>query len=168
MKANKQKIEYIRNFIFGVEDSLVSTIGLVSGVAVAGQSSKNIVLTGVVLVFVEAFSMGVGSLLSENSAEEFEGKKDVALSKDLGYAAVMFVSYLVSGLVIVAPYMFLEAGQAFWLAITISILGLFILGVWSGKVAKVHWLKRAVSMAFLGGVTILLGIVVGKLAGIYV
>ncbi len=165
---DKKKIEYIRNFIFGVEDSLVSTIGLVSGVAVAGQSNKSIVLTGTILVFVEAFSMGVGSLLSENSAEEFEGKKDVALSKDLGYAAVMFVSYLVSGFIIVAPYMFLNSRNAFWLAIGISVVGLFGLGVWSGKVARVHWLKRAVSMSLIGGVTILLGIIVGKIAGIYV
>lgn len=167
MKTEKRKIEYIRNFIFGVEDSLVSTIGLVSGVAVAGQSNKNIILTGTVLIFVEAFSMGVGSLLSENSAEEYEGKKDVALSKDLGYAMVMFISYLVSGFIIVAPYMFLESGSAFWTSIAISFIGLFLLGVWSGKVARVHWFKRAVSMSVIGGVTILLGIVVGKIAGMY-
>ncbi len=166
--SEKKKIEYIRNFIFGVEDSLVSTIGLVSGVAVAGQSNKNIVLTGTVLIFVEAFSMGVGSLLSENSAEEFEGKRDVALSKDLGYATVMFVSYLISGFIIVAPYMVLGARPAFWTSILVSFVGLFLLGVWSGKVARVHWFKRAVSMSLIGGVTILLGIIVGKITGLYV
>jgi hypothetical protein len=34
MKIDKRKVEYIRNFIFGVEDSLVSTVGLVPGVVV--------------------------------------------------------------------------------------------------------------------------------------
>ncbi len=163
MNANKRKIEYVRNFIFGVEDSLVSTIGLVAGVAVAGLSNKGVVLTGMVLIFVEAFSMGVGSLLSENSAEEFEGKKEVSLSGDIGYALVMFVSYLVTGFIIVAPYMFLSRTGALWTSIAVAVVGLFLLGVWSGKVARVHWLKRACTMAFIGGVTILLGIIVGQL-----
>ena len=52
---------YLRNFIFGVEDSLVSTVGLLSGVAVANVDQATIFLTGMVLIFVEAFSMGVGS-----------------------------------------------------------------------------------------------------------
>jgi VIT1/CCC1 family predicted Fe2+/Mn2+ transporter len=146
-----------------VEDSLVSTIGLVSGIAVAGANNKSVVLTGTVLVFVEAFSMGVGSLLSENSAEEYAGKKEVALSRDLGYASVMFISYLVAGMLIVLPYFFTSGSLAIWFSIGIAITGLFILGVWSSKIAKVHWLRRSVTMAVLGGSTILLGILVGQL-----
>ena len=52
---------YFRNFIFGVEDSLVSTVGLLSGVAIAGVPSRTILLTGVVLILVEAFSMAAGA-----------------------------------------------------------------------------------------------------------
>ncbi len=62
---------FIRNFVFGVEDSLVSTVGLLSGIAVAGIGRSDIVVTGVVLISVEVFSMGVGSFLSERSAEEY-------------------------------------------------------------------------------------------------
>lgn len=159
----KRKIEYIRNIIFGVEDSLVSTIGLVSGVAMTGVANRTIVLTGVVLIFVEAFSMAVGSLLSENSAEEYEGKKEIALSSDVGYAAVMFVSYLVTGFVIIIPYIFLSGTSAVWASIVVALLGLFALGYWSSKVAKMHWLKRAVTMVVIGGFTIVLGVVVGQL-----
>jgi VIT1/CCC1 family predicted Fe2+/Mn2+ transporter len=52
---------------------------------------------------------------------------------------------------------------AIWFSIGIAITGLFILGVWSSKIAKVHWLRRSVTMAVLGGSTILLGILVGQL-----
>lgn len=165
MQTEKRKIEYIRNFIFGVEDSLVSTVGLVSGVAVAGVESRQVVLTGMVLIFVEAFSMGVGSLLSENSAEEYEGKKEVALWGDAGYALVMFISYLFSGFVIVLPYLFLSRDFALWTSIILAVVGLFGLGAWSGRVARVHRLRRAVTMAVIGGVTIILGVVVGQLVG---
>lgn len=133
MKIDKRKVEYIRNFIFGVEDSLVSTVGLVSGVAVAGVDTKQVVLTGMVLIFVEAFSMGVGSLLSENSADEYESKSEVALSNSLGYALVMFISYLLSGFFVVFPYMFLPASRALWLSIAVSVVGLFYLDFGVGR-----------------------------------
>ena len=56
-KTRKFSAVYIRNFIFGVEDSLVSTAGLLSGIAATGMSRPAILLTGIVLIFVEAFSM---------------------------------------------------------------------------------------------------------------
>ncbi len=159
----KTKTEYLRNFIFGVEDSLVSTIGLVSGVAAAGMTGKTVFLTGMVLIFVESFSMGVGSLLSENSAEEYQEQKTVALSKDLGYALVMFLSYLLSGLALVLPYAFASIGTATKISICLALVGLFFLGVGSGKAAGNSPLKKGVLMATLGGFTILLGVVVGSL-----
>ena len=61
----------VRNFVFGIEDSLVSTVGLLSGVAVAAVPRETIILIGVVLILVEAFSMAVGSFLSEQSTEEY-------------------------------------------------------------------------------------------------
>jgi len=63
---------YLRNFIFGVEDSLVSTVGLLAGVAAAAISQSAIVTTGLVLIVVEGFSMGVGSFLTEETTEEME------------------------------------------------------------------------------------------------
>ncbi len=69
--SHEDRKVYLRNFVFGVEDSLVSTVGLLSGVAAAGVETKTIVLTGVVLIIVEALSMAVGSYLSEYSVEEY-------------------------------------------------------------------------------------------------
>jgi len=69
---------YLRNFVFGVEDSLVSTVGLLSGIAAAGVAQKDILVSGVVLIFVEAFSMAVGSFLSEEFAEEYVAKSRVS------------------------------------------------------------------------------------------
>ena len=42
VKIHKQTREFagrMRNFIFGVEDSLVSTVGLLSGITVAGHTA---------------------------------------------------------------------------------------------------------------------------------
>jgi VIT1/CCC1 family predicted Fe2+/Mn2+ transporter len=103
----------VRSFIFGVEDSLVSTVGLLSGVAAAGMSRPSILLTGVVLIFVEAFSMGVGDLLSGHAAEEYEKKTQVSLTHALPEGTVMFFSYLISGFIPLFPYIIVEPAQAF-------------------------------------------------------
>lgn len=62
--------ENVRDVVFGLEDSLVSTLGTITGVAVGTQSAFYVVLTGVVLVCVEAVSMTAGSYLSSKSAKD--------------------------------------------------------------------------------------------------
>ena len=61
---------FIREIVFGFEDSLVSTLGVVTGVAIGSQSQFIVVLTGSVLIFVEGLSMAAGSYLSSKSARE--------------------------------------------------------------------------------------------------
>lgn len=60
----------MREIVFGLEDSLVSTLGAVAGVAVGSGERYIIVLSGLVIVAVEAISMSAGSYLSSQSAEE--------------------------------------------------------------------------------------------------
>ncbi len=62
--------ENVRDVVFGLEDSLVSTLGTITGVAVGTHNTFYVVLTGVVLVFVEAVSMTAGSYLSSKSAKD--------------------------------------------------------------------------------------------------
>ncbi len=62
--------ENVRDVVFGLEDSLVSTLGTITGVAVGSRNAFYVVLTGVVLVFVEAISMAAGSYLSSKSAKD--------------------------------------------------------------------------------------------------
>lgn len=57
----------IRELVFGLEDSLVSTLGVVIGVAAGTEDARVVLLTGVVLVVVEALSMAAGSYLSSKS-----------------------------------------------------------------------------------------------------
>lgn len=162
MLTSQGKITYLRNFIFGVEDSLVSTVGLLSGIAIASVPRETIYLTGVVLIFVEAFSMSAGSFLSEYSAEEYEAHREIPTHRSFVGALIMFVSYFVSGFVALAPYFFFEVGTAFGISVLASLLALFLLGVIGGKVTRTSVLKNATRMVVIGGVAILVGIVVGK------
>lgn len=65
----------IREIVFGLEDSLVSTVGTVTGVAVGSGDRFVVILSGLVLVVVEAISMAAGSYLSSKSAHEVSAER---------------------------------------------------------------------------------------------
>lgn len=142
---------YVRNFVFGVEDSLVSTVGLISGIAAAGVPRLTVVLTGVVLVFVEAFSMGVGSFLSERSAEEYITHKEAVSRPSIMAAFIMFISYLVAGFLPLLPYVFITVHYAFPLSIVFSLVFLFLLGVLSAKAFRINIIRNGMEMLVMGG-----------------
>lgn len=165
MEKDKRKfVAFFRNFIYGVEDSLVSTVGLLSGIAIAGVPSATILLSGVVLIFVEAFSMSVGSFLSEHSVEEYVRSEGGDKSEhSLGAAVIMFFSYFLSGFIPLAPYLFFSnVRMAFIVSILISLISLFILGIIAAKISRGNKLKGAFRMFIFGGIAIGLGVVVGQ------
>lgn len=159
------KAVYIRNIIFGVEDSLVSTVGLLAGIAT--QTPRNIILlTGIVYIFVEGFSMAVGSFLSEEATEEYLSLKKFAFKQSIIGSIVMFFSFVLSGLIPIAPYIFVNGQNAIISSIVVSILALFILGLASGKMSRTGMFSRGLRMAILAGAAIFIGIMVGKFVSI--
>lgn len=153
----------IRNFVFGIEDSLVSTIGFVSGIAAAGLSRHSILMTGAILILVEACSMAIGALMSENSAEEATQQKEVSYMAATWGALVMFVSYVIAGSLVIAPYIFVPIADAFGVAIGISLVALFFLGMLSGHVAGISRIRKGFSTVLLGSVAIVIGVGIGML-----
>lgn len=158
--------ERLRNFIFGVGDSLVSTVGLISGIVAAGTTAPHVVLTGVVLVFVEAFSMAVGSVLSDNSVLEYNHNVEIPLTRSLEGGVVMFGSYFVSGFIPLAPYLVLhDIYLAFFYSIVVSLVALFAVGAVRAHVSGTHIVRNGLEMALIGGMAIAIGVGVGKVIG---
>lgn len=154
---------YFRNFIFGVEDSLVSTVGLLSGIAIADVPRQTIFLTGMILIFVEGFSMGVGSFLSEESSEGFMSRRDPKSKLTVRAGTVMFISYFLTGFIPLAPYLFFETSTAFPLSVLAALATLFALGLFAAKLSSRNFLRTGLRMMLIGGSAIILGIVVGAL-----
>jgi len=158
------KAAYLRNFVFGVEDSLVSTVGLLSGVAITGMAREDIFVTGLILIFVEAISMSAGSFLSESSAEEYETRRAAPTARSYFSSGIMFVSYFISGFIPLAPYLFLEGAAAFFLSIGVSLAALVILGALSARFSRVRAIPSIVRMTLIGGLAIGAGLLVGGIA----
>ncbi len=154
---------FIRNFTFGVEDSLVSTVGLLAGIAVAGVERESIILTGLVLIFVEAFSMGIGSLLSERSVEEYESRV-ISMQKPLRASVVMFLSYVLAGFIPLGPYFYGVSNKYILASIGLTLVSLFMLGAISGKIFKGKIWRDGIFTLVMGGLAILVGVIVGQIA----
>ena len=162
MRYDSPSVSYFRSFVFGVEDSLVSTVGLLSGVAIAGVPRSTILLIGIVLIFVESFSMAAGSFLSEESAEELAHHVEAPVRRPAIAGAVMFGSYFLAGFIPLFPYVFLPAAALPW-SIGASLAALFALGAVGAKISRIPLVKSGFRMLVIGGVTILIGVAVGTM-----
>lgn len=156
---------FIRNIIFGIEDSLAATVGLLSGIAAEAVPHETVLLTGFVYIFVEAFSMGVGSFLSEESAQEYERTRTVSSARAAAGGLVMFASCVLAGLVPIIPYLIFPSAYALAGSIAFSIAALALLGYAQARLSgRLAW-PRIMRMALLGGAAILIGVMVGKVFG---
>ena len=78
--------------------------------------------------------------------------------------AVMFVSYMIGGSIPLVAYFFMPIQDAIRISIPLTLSGLFILGVLTTFVTKVHWLRAGLRLLVLGSLALLAGYVVGDSA----
>lgn len=65
----------IREFVFGIQDGLISTVGLLAGVQGATESTVVVIITGFTAMFAGAISMAAGSYLSSSAEKEIFDKE---------------------------------------------------------------------------------------------
>lgn len=141
---------------------MVSTVGLLSGVAVADVGKSTILLTGVILLLVEGLSMAVGSFLTESSVEEYTHQADVFAKRNIVSGVIMFFSYFLSGFIPLSPYLFWPVDTALIVSVCLSVISLFILGVISARLSGANIFKDGFRMAIVGGLAIAVGMVAGN------
>jgi len=73
----------LRHIVFGLEDGSVSTLGAVTGIAIGTQNAAVVLLSGLVIIAVEALSMGAGTYLSSKATRKAYENTIVKLHKAL-------------------------------------------------------------------------------------
>ena len=151
----KLQTDQLRNLIFGAEDSLVSTVGVLFGVASASYNKSSILLTGLIVVVVEALSMGAGAYLSESSALEADDSQDLNPILD---GIIMFFSYFLAGFIPLFPYMIMPVEQGKLASVGITLVALFVLGYLPQKRTR-----AGIRMAIVAGTAVLIGYLIATL-----
>lgn len=158
---HKRKIpgDYVRSSIFGIEDSLVSTTGLIAGVAASGADKRFVIVAGLVAVAVEAISMGAGEFISEDTEHNLDKGKDSG-SPIVG-GIIMFLSYIAAGMVPLLPIIFFPEQYAMVVSIVAAAIGLFVLGLVKGRATRRSSLRNGLQVLIVGGIAAAIGIAVG-------
>lgn len=158
--------EYLQSAMFGFNDALVSTTGVIVGVSTGTGNKSVVILAGAVTILVEALSMGTGQYLSLKSAHEYD-KQDNPMRIAIISGLIMFVAYFLAGLVPLLAIILLPMQWSRWAAIGAALIGLFILGYFKGKVVKTSPLKSALEITIIGGLATAVGIIVGNVFNVH-
>jgi predicted membrane protein (TIGR00267 family) len=78
IQQKKQVIESrsrIREFVFGIQDGLISTVGLLAGIQGATENRIVVIVTGLTAMFSGAISMATGSYLSSGAQKDIFDKE---------------------------------------------------------------------------------------------
>lgn len=153
--------DYLRNIMFGFEDALVSTTGVVVGVSAGTSNPSVILLAGLVTVTVEALSMGAGSYLSERAVHQIERSKKKHPDSPLFGGILMFFAYLIAGMIPVIPIILFEFPRSAIFSVIAALTGLFLLGYAKGKIVRVSAVRSGVEIFVVGGLATIVGLIVG-------
>ena len=159
MKINLDE-DYFRSVMFGLQDGLVSTTGVVVGISAGVSDSAIIILASFVAISVEASSMAAGEYSSEKAVHQIDKRHRHKDDLIMG-AGLMFFSYFLAGLVPIVPFLIFPVGIARVVSIIAALLSLFVVGYFKGKIVKDEALRSAVEMFVIGGLATAIGLLVG-------
>ncbi len=162
LKSKKEK--YAGPIVLGINDAIIELSGALIGLTVALRNNILVASTGIILGIAASLSMAVSEYLS---AEE-EGRK-----KPLKLATYTGLSYLITVLILITPYLFLK--NSYTSSIIMLILVLATIGVYTYYISsqkKSSFSKRFFKMAGISlsvaAISFVVGILIRKFTGINV
>ena len=162
----------VRAGVFGVQDGIVSTFGLIMGVAGAQVSPEAVLIAGVAGAFSGAMSMGAGEYVSVKVQREMLSARgavedDANVSPHRAAAANSGLFVLGAAFPLV-PFLFLVGLPAVALSTALSVLALFITGALLTRLTKRSPWASGARMLVIGGGAGVLGYLVGSVLGVAV
>ena len=99
---DEERLQYVGSMVLGLNDALVELTGSLAGFAFALQNNRLIVLSGLIVGISATFSMASSEFLAARS----EGRSDAL--KSCTYTGV---AYLITVILLIAPYLILDSAQ---------------------------------------------------------
>ena len=153
---DEESLQYVGSMVLGLSDALVELAGSLAGFTFALANTKLVALSGLIVGISATFSMASSEFLSAKS----EGRSDAF--KSCLYTGI---AYLVTVVLLIAPYLLLSSGYvalACMLGIILCIIGGF---TYYTSVAKDQpFFSRFLEMALISFGVAVLSFVVGIIA----
>lgn len=135
--------------IYGSIDGLITTNSIISSIQGANLKSLWAVIFGTANLLADGFSMGVSSYLSSDS---------------LKIGLTTFIAFTLIGATPIVPFLFtnLTTSVMYNISHILTIIALFIIGMFKGYTKKESLFKHAMIVVALGGVTTAIAYYVSK------
>jgi VIT1/CCC1 family predicted Fe2+/Mn2+ transporter len=152
----------------GAQDNLTNVLAVMLGVAIGAGRAELVALAGASAAVAEAISMG-GVLYSATRAaeraerHELPGGRERAALRPVGSGLVCFGASLVAGLIPLLPFAALPLGSAIVVSVITSVVALFILGAWTGRIGGAIWWHDGVRLVIVGSAAAIAAAAVGTL-----
>ncbi|MBI2797821.1 VIT1/CCC1 transporter family protein [Candidatus Saccharibacteria bacterium] len=151
--------EYVRSSFFGFEDSLVSTTGVLAGMAVGTSDKAALLLSAVVVIAVQSISGSASEFISAQIDDDIEHSKHPA--NPYLSALVIAIAYVVAGFLPLLPYLFLPHPHAIYASVGLALVALALLGVYKGVITHKSALRASLEVIVIGGLSAAVGIIAG-------
>lgn len=152
--------EYLRSMLFGIENSVISTAGLIAGMSVGTKDNHVVLLGASVAIVIEAVAMGVGEYLSDDAVQDLDKIKRHSENPTKS-GLLMLASGTVAGLIPLLPVVFFDYPMSLYLSVLAALVVLFLVGYIKGKALHTKPLNGGVKTLVVGGIATILGVVVG-------
>jgi VIT1/CCC1 family predicted Fe2+/Mn2+ transporter len=149
---------FARNLTYGILDAIISVSAVLLGAAFAGLDRRSVLVTGGLMVLSSALSMSFGAALSDEHFEIKMGEGKPSTARKWKSAAVMFLAFLVTGAVVLAPT-FLAATPPAAVPGTLAIAAVGVFGIVARYQGGLKALGSAAMAAAILGATIAAGMV---------
>ena len=159
MKILKDQ-EYLRSILFGIEDSLISTTGLIAGISVGSKNNRFVFLAVIVAIFIEGVAMGVGEYLSDDEVNDLDKLKR-NIDNPLLSGLLMLISYIFAGMILLSPILFVSFPTSLVISIVFAFLAFFMLGYTKGKLLNTSPVRGGLKILTVGGFATILGLLMG-------
>jgi vacuolar iron transporter family protein len=146
---------YIRDFVYGANDGIITTFAVVSGVAGGSLSHLAILVVGAANLAADGVSMGVGNLLAiraDERARESEGLPELE-RYPWKHGLATLVAFVIAGAVPLVPFVLpLDPSIRLTTATAATFAALFLLGVMRAFVTRDRWWRTGLETLGLGAV----------------
>ena len=163
----------LREFIFGLNDGLVSTLSLLAGLSGALISNNIIILGGLAEIVAGSISMGLGAYISTKSEEEYYKSKIAKEKKSIEDIPSIEIKelkdlYRKKGFnkkeinLIVNKIFFFQASFPLLMGTVFALIVLFIIGILKSRSTGRNWFVSGLELAVICLIAASLSYLAGK------
>jgi len=158
-----ERAEAVGARIFGSMDGVISTLAVIAGVAGATTNHTIVLVAGVAAMMAEAISMGFSSYSSARVRERILGHKKALVKRTAREGAEFWLVTMGGGAIPLVPFLLrlTDTITSLKIAVVLSVVFLFSIGVYTGKLTKKNALQEGLFNAIIGMIAAAVTYVVG-------